>query len=417
MRNKKAISVWVIVASIFTTCTFSCKKELENSFVVKISADELLLTLSGNSKDKNFREAFKVANEMQRVSNENYITIFSRAFNEVDSNANLATIFSTVHLRNRISYNSTNEEVLSALKHELDDAIDKSINILLSRIDRYGIRHQNIQRIENSENILIELPAVKNIDRVKRLIETRAKLEFWETYKFSELYSYFEDANEVLCEMDIWEIAEELKPAEQYVPDSARAAFAKQYPLFAFLRPALTSDEAGKIYPKQSPVVGYATKKDTATVNYLLNKDQVTKKLPQDLRLYWGFKPISRDENMMPLLAIKVTSRDGSAPLDGLVITDATVKGDQNDNIEINMSMNSEGAKIWQRITANNIGRSIAITLDDYVYSYPRVMSEIKEGQISITGQFTEEEAQNLVNILRSGPLPLPVKIVEENIK
>ncbi len=410
MRNKKAISACVVVAFIFAIFTFSCKKELENSFVVKISADELLLSLSSNSKDKNFREALKVANEMQRVSSEDYITIFGTAFSEVDPNASLAPIFNTYQLRDRISYNSTNEEVLSALKHEIDDEIDHSINILRVRIDRYGIRHQNIQRIGNSENIRIELPAVENIHRVKHLIEARAKLEVWETYEVSEIFSYIEKVNANLPDDEKIESAIEMKVDER--DEESRDVF-KKYPLFAFLYPAVNTN--GQLI--QGPVVGYTAIPDTSTVNYILNNKSVKEILPQDLRFYWTYKPYPKDKTMMPLLAIKVTGRDGSAALDGLFITDATWKRNQNDNIEIHLSMNKDGAKIWHRLTANNIGRSIAITLDGYVYSYPRVMSKIKEGQISITGQFTEDEAQNLVNVLRTGPLPLSVKIMEENFK
>lgn len=347
---------------------------------------------------------------MQRASSENYITLFGRAFSDADPNASLAAIFSTVQLRDRISYNSTNEEVLSALKHELDDAIDKSINILRVRIDRYGIRHQNIQRIGNSENILIELPAVENIDRVKHLIEARAKLGFWETYELSEIYSYMEKVNANLLDDEEFKSAIAMKVDEM---DEESRDFVKRYPLFAFLYPAVNSN--GQLM--QGPVVGYAAIRDTSTVNYILNNKSVKEIFPQDLRFYWTYKPLPQDKTMLQLLSIKLTGRYGNAPLDGSVITDVTQKHDQNDNIEINMSMNREGAKIWQRLTRNNIGRSIAIILDDYVYSFSRVMSEIKEGQISITGQFTEDEAQNLVNILRTGPLPLSVKIVEENFK
>ena len=410
MKNKKVILACVILAFIFTTFTFSCKKELENSFVVKISADELLLSLSSNSKDKNFREALKVANEMQRASNEDYITIFGRAFSDADPNASLATIFSTVQLRDRISYNSTNEEVLKVLKHELEDAINNSINILRVRIDRYKIRSQNIQRIGNSENILIELPAVENIDRVKHLIEARAKLGFWETYELSEIYSYMEKVNANLLDDEEFKSAIAMKVDEM---DEESRDFVKRYPLFAFLYPAVNSN--GQLM--QGPVVGYAAIQDTSTVNYILSNKRVKEILPQDLRFYWTYKPLPQDKTMLQLLSIKVTSRDGNAPLNGSVITDVTQKRDQNDNIGINMSMNNEGAKMWKRLTRHNIGRSIAIILDDYVYSFPRVMSEIREGQISITGQFTEDEAQNLVNILRTGPLPLSVKIVEENFK
>lgn len=410
MTNKKTILACVLVAFIFTSCTLLSKKELENSFVVKVSADEFLLSLSSNSKDEKFLDAVEIANEMQRVSSEDYVTLFGKSFIEVNPNASLATIFSTVDLRNYINFNSTNEEVLGVLQKELDNVINNTIIILKARIDRYGIFHQKVSRIGNSGNILIELPAVENVDRMRRLIEVRGKLEFWETYELSEIYNYFVEVNTSLRDDKKIETAIEMKVDEM---DEEFRDFAKEYPLFAFLSPALD----GKMRLMQGPVVGYVAIRDTSTVNYILNNKSVKEILPQDLRFCWGYKPLPQDENMMQLLAIKVTTRDGDALLDGLVITDVIQKRDQNDNTTIQLSMNSYGAKIWQRLTAENIGRSIAITLDNYVYSYPTVQSEIKGGLTSITGNFTENEAQDLVNILRTGPLPITVRIVEEKLK
>lgn len=442
MINKKTISVCALVVLIFTSCSSLSKKELENSFVVKVSADKLLLSLSNNNKDEKFLEAINVANEKQRVSSKNYITLFGRAFSEVDPDAKLAPIFSTIHLRNRISFNTNNEEVINVLKGELNEAIDKSVITLSSRIHRYGIHEQNIKRIDSSDNILIELPALENIDRVKELIETNAKLEFWETYECSEVLGFISDANEVLSGIDISGITELLKSTEQDVPpldretiqnmrkasesdanntkeeitnedDKAFNEFEKKYPIFTVLEPAILNDGRAM----QGPVVGFVSIQDTAIVNYFFNSDIVKEVLPKDLRLYWAYKPLPQDENIMQLFAIKVTSRDGIAPLDGLVITDVTNKRNQNDNTTILLSMNSEGARIWQRLTRDNIGRSIAITLDDYVYAFHRVQSEIQDGQASIVGQFTEEETQILVSILQTGALPAPVTIIEENLK
>ncbi|MFO7829942.1 MAG: hypothetical protein R6V23_15065, partial [Bacteroidales bacterium] len=170
MINKKTISACALAVLIFTSCSLLSKKELENSFVVKVSADNVLVSLSANNKDEKFREALNAVNEMQRASSENYIALFGKAYNTINPDASLAKIFSTVYLRNDINFNSTNEEVLGVLQKELDQVINQTINILKARIKRYGIRHQNVTRIGSSENILIELPAVKNIDRVRRLI-------------------------------------------------------------------------------------------------------------------------------------------------------------------------------------------------------------------------------------------------------
>ncbi|MEE4198549.1 MAG: hypothetical protein V2I54_12970 [Bacteroidales bacterium] len=409
MINKKPISACILIALIITSCSLLGKKELENSFVVKVSADKLLLSLSNNNKDEKFREALNVANEMQGIDSENYLALFGKAYREVAPNANLAEIFSTIGLRKSINFNSTNEEVLGVLQRELDQVINQTINILKVRIKSYGIRHQNVTRIDNSENLLIELPAVENIERVRHLIETQAKLEFWETYEGREIFSYLEKINANLPDDEKMESAIGMKVEEM---DEQSRDFVKKYPLFAFLYPAV--DASGQLM--QGPVAGYAAIGDTSTVNYMLNNNSVKKILPQDLRFYWTYKPHPQDETRLQLLAIKVTTRKGDAPLDGSVITDVTKKNSENENTTIHLSMNSEGAKMWQRLTRANIGRSIAITLDDYAYAFPRVQAEIQDGQTSITGQFTEEEAQVLVSILQTGPLPAPVRIVEENL-
>jgi len=410
MTTNKAISACVLVAFIFTSCTLLSKKELENSLVVRVSANEFILSLANNSKDEKLLEALNLADEMQGDSSENYITLFGKAFSELSPDANLSEIFSTVDLRSYINFNSSNEEVLAVLQNQLDEVINNMINILRIRIDRYGIRHQNVTRIGNSENILVELPAIENMDRVKRLIETRAKLEFWETYELSEIYSYFDQVNTGLLDDKKIEYAIEMKIDKI---DEEFREFAEKNPLFVHLRPAVDAN----MQLMQGPLVGYVAIQDTSTINYIFNNKSVKEILPQDLRFYWAYKPLSEDEDMLQLLAIKVTTRDGNAPIDGRLITDVKMEYDQNDNITIHLSMNSEGAKIWQRLTRDNIGRSIAITLDNNVYSYTTVQPEIKDGQTSIAGDFTENEAQDLVNILRTGPLPITVSIVDENQK
>ncbi len=432
---------------------------------LEVSVPAILRALSGNNQDPVFLEAIEKANELQRESREDYVDLFGKAFKEIDPNASLAAIFSTDQLRDHISYDSSNEDVLRVLRREVSQAVDRSFNILRTRIDRFGVAQPNIQRLQRSGRILIELPGIKEPDRVRRLLQGTARLEFWETYEFSEVYQYFMDANEQLAGIDIDEIEEKIEEEEPDVlpvgteaeevdepeddledlfgeldeeeVDTAADAdlvdllsgeitreedderfddFARENPLFAFLNPAIIPDEQGNLFPGQGPVVGFAAVQDTARVNYLLKRDEVRQALPRDLRLYWDIQPMPGNENMRQLLAIRETTRDGSAPLDGDVITDARQDYDQYGNPEIAMSMNREGARTWRRITADNIGRSVAIVLDGYVYSFPRVQAEIAGGRSSITGNFTLQEAQDLANILRAGSLPAPARIVEEAV-
>ncbi len=437
---------------------------------LEVSVPEIIRALSGNSSDPTFLEAIDRANEMQRVSREDYITLFGKAFEEVDPNARLAAIFSTEQLRDHISYNSTNEEVLRVMRREVEDAVDRSFNILRTRIDRFGVAQPNIQRLAATGRILIELPGIKEPDRVRSLLQGTARLEFWETYEFSEIYNYFIEANERLRDVDVHEVVEEVEAEEpdvlpvgadtepetrtpeeeepedaiddllaevdEEVADAPEEAdlldlltgdltpeddemfddFAEENPLFAYLHPAFIPDESGNMFPGQGPVVGYAAVQDTAKINYMLSRDEIQAILPRDLRLYWDVHPAMHDENLRQLIAIKETTRDGSAPLDGDVITDARQDYDQYGNPEISMSMNREGARTWRRLTADNIGRSIAIVLDDYVYSFPRVHAEIPGGRSSITGNFTLQEAMDLANILRAGSLPASARIVEEAV-
>ncbi len=438
---------------------------------LEISVPDIVRSLSGNSQDPAFLEAMERAEKMQRERREDFITLFGEAFEEVDPHASLAAIFSTEYLRDLVSYSSTNEEVLRVLRREVDNSVDRSFEILRTRIDRFGVAQPNIQRLAATGRILIELPGIKEPDRVRRLLQSTARLEFWESYEFSEIYSYFIEANDRLSDFDVHELAEEVEVDEPDVlpvaaetepetrtddtdepddtlidellaevdeeevdtteeadlldlltgeltpeDDDMFRDFAEENPLFAYLHPAFIPDERGNMYPTQGPVVGFAAVQDTAKVNYMLKRDEIRQILPRDMRLYWDIKPVRGDENLLQLIAIRETTRDGSAPLDGGVITDARQDYDQYGNPEISMSMDRDGARTWRRLTADNIGRSIAIVLDGYVYSFPTVQSEIAGGRSSISGNFTLQEAIDLANILRAGSLPAPARIVEEAV-
>ena len=413
---------------------------------LEISVPAIVRALSGNSTDQTFQAAMERATEMQRTSREDFITLLGVAFEEVDPGASLASFFRTPEMGDRISITSTNEQVLRELRRQVDDAVDRSFQILRTRIDRFGVAQPRIQRLATTGRILIELPGIKEPERVRRLLQGTARLEFWETYEFAELYEYFWEANERLRDMqepreetadpetngdedtdtllvdleaelddlddsDIEDLlGDEFDDIEQFQD------FARENPLFAYLTPAFFQDQAGNMRPGQGPVVGYAAVQDTARVNNMLNQSQIRNIFPRTMRLYWNVKPARGQENVHELVAVRETTRDGSAPLTGEVITDARQDFDNMGRVEITMAMNREGASVWRRLTAENIGKSIAIVLDDYVYSFPTVQQEISGGRSQISGQFSIQEAQDLANILRAGSLPAPARIVEENV-
>ena len=414
---------------------------------LEISVPAIVRALASDDTDQTFETAMERAIEEHRTSRDDFITVFGRVFEEVDPGASLAYFFSTPEMRDHITVTSSNEEVLRVLRREVDQAVDRSFQILRTRIDRFGVAQPNIQRLATTGRILVELPGIKEPDRVRRLLQGTAKLEFWETYEFSEIYEYFWDVNERLADMQAPEEVEEMDEAEEAEADfmdemaddldeidpedSESIAdmlgedfddleefedFARDNPLFAFLTPAFVQDQAGNMLPGQGPVVGYAAVQDTARVSRMLNQPQIQNIFPRDLRLYWNVKPARGAENMHELIAIRETTRDGAAPLTGEVITDARQDFSPTGEVEINMSMNTEGARVWRRMTADNIGRSIAIVLDDYVYSFPTVQSEIAGGRSQISGQFSVPEAQDLANILRAGSLPAPARIAEEAV-
>lgn len=407
--------------------------------MLEVSVTDLVRVLSNNSKDSAFVKAMDIAQKMP--GSEHFIDKFGRAFQQVAPNARLASIFGTQELRGRVNFNSTNEDVLKILREEAESAIDNSFNILRNRIDKFGVAQPNIQRMQNSGLIVIELPGVKEPERVRKLLQGTASLEFWETYEFSDIYGSLVAANNKLVEIQDAmapvveattettvneeltaakdstddELLKKLKQSESKDTVAANADMAKKYPLFALLRPNLNMQNE----PSVGPMVGIAHYKDTARVNEILHMDQIRALFPPDVKFLWGVKPPKWDKtsSMFELIAIKVTNREGKAPLDGAAITDARdAIGDQKGSAEVDMGMNAEGARIWARLTGENIGRCIAIVLDDYVYSYPRVQSEIKGGHSQITGDFTINEAKDLANVLKSGKLPAPAHIIKEEL-
>ncbi len=428
---------------------------------LEISLQDMVRSLANNSPDSTFNQAIRNATKQMAASQEDFVTLFGREFEAIDPNARLASpaIFGYT-LKEKIEGDATNEEVLKVIQTEKEAAIDQAFEVLRTRIDKFGVTQPNIQRLEGSDRILVELPGVKEPDRVRKLLQGTAKLEFWETYENADVYGYLSEANKILRDMEAGktegdtiagvdtlitdetgavedpldalidgtdeEVEEDTtqsltdlfgtgdttgtgEPGEESIED-----LQAENPLFAVLSPAASQDG---LY--RGPVVGYAAVRDTAKVNRYLAMDRVRTIFPRDLKFYWTVKAVDEQDpaQVHQLVAIKVTSRDGEPPLGGDAIADANKDfGQFGASPEISMTMTPDGANVWKRLTGENIGRSIAIVLDDYVYSFPTVQGEIGGGRSSITGNFTIKEADDLATVLKAGKLPAPARIVEEAV-
>lgn len=418
--------------------------------VLEISVEDIVRALSNYSTDKTFNDAIALAKQKQLGgSNEDFITLFVRSFEEIDPNARLAAVFGTVELKDRVNFNSTNADVQKVLETETNSAIDNAFNVLRNRIDRFGVVQPNISQLQPRGRILVELPGVKDPQRVRDLLQGTANLEFWETYENAEVIGFLMQANDFLrsvmptatsatvADTAAGQVAENLQDAGAAADTSAAGEkslldmvssdtsaaveassleeFTRQNPLFGLLRPNVTPEGQ----PEQSSIVGFAAGKDTARVNDYLAMNQIKSLFPRELKFYWSQSPYKYDptNTLYELHAIKITTRDGRAPLTGDVITAARPStGVTGADIKVDFSMNAEGAKIWQRMTRDNIGRCIAVVLDDYVRSYPRVQNEIAGGNTEITGDFTLEQAEDLANILKSGKMPAPARIIQDTV-
>jgi SecD/SecF fusion protein len=437
---------WSFLGYTFKDCQ---KKELNlgldlkggMNVILEVSVQDILKALSNYNPDKTFNDALLRAKELQKQSQADYLTLFGRAFQEIAPNAKLASIFGTVELKEKINFNSTNEQVLKVLDSEVSGAITNAFNILRTRIDRFGVVQPDITQMSTKGRILINLPGQTNPKRVRELLSGTANLEFWECYENSEIIGYLSQANNVLKEIQANTEKANIITTEPSVkgatPDTTkkdqslldlinkdtskvaaattREGFALQNPLFGILNPRV--NEQGQ--PLPSSMVGLASSNDTAKVNAYLKMNQIKSLFPRDLRLAWSQNPYKYDptKSLYELHAIKVTTRDGRPPLDGDVVTSArTSSGITGSEIKVDMSMNSEGAKIWARMTRENIGRSVIVMLDGYVRSSATVQNEITGGNTEITGNFTIEEADDLANILKSGKLPAPAHIISDTI-
>ena len=393
--------------------------------MLQVQLKDLVKALGGNNTAPEFAQALNLAQERSVNSRQDFITLFAEAWQETSNGMPLAQIFGTFELRDKIGPESTDEQVIEVIRAEAESAVSNSFNVLRNRIDRFGVTQPNIQKLGNSGRILVELPGVKEPERVRKLLQGTASLEFWATYPNEEIEGYLAEANALLAEMQSAEaapaveaeetveaedalLAEELKQAENET--AAEAEMLKQNPLFSLLQPSGARGYA---------CIGYAHYADTAQINKIFAMPQIKQLFPPEFKPMWTVKASEMDANgnIFELVAIKATSRDGKAPLDGGVVTDARVQyGNTGASPQVSMSMNTEGANIWARMTKENIGRQIAIVLDGMVYSYPNVQNEITGGSSQITGNFTLEEAEDLANVLKSGKLPAPATIIQEQV-
>ncbi len=398
---------------------------------LQISVEDVLRSLADNNPDVNFNQALANASANQ-ADNDDFLAIFLDEYKKIDPNIQLASIFSTYKLKDKIPPTASNADVVKVLNEEMNSAVDNTFNVLRTRIDRFGVVAPNIQRLEKTGRILVELPGVKEPERVRKLLQGSANLEFWETYNLNEIFSQLSAANEMLGRMsasaeteEVTEVAEEKTPAAEGIEslkDSAavegvslaeqEAQMRKQNPLFSRLMPNISQN--GQV--GSGPAVGIAAAVDTAEVNKMLAMPQVKEMLPSNVVFKWSVKAVDEKDKFYQLVALKATN-GGNPTLEGDVITDARDDFDRTtNNAVVSMNMNTEGAKIWAQLTRENIGRCVAIVLDDQVYSFPVVNTEITGGSSQISGDFTPEEAKDLANVLKSGKMSASVKIVQEDV-
>ena len=408
--------------------------------ILEVSIPDVIKALADNKPDENFNQALATAAKQATNSQDDVITLFIKEYHRIAPDAKLSELFATQQLKDKVNQKSSDAEVEKVLRSEVKAAVENSYNVLRTRIDRFGVVQPNIQSLEDRMGrIMVELPGVKEPERVRKLLQGSANLEFWETYTAKELLPVMQsvdsklrdvlattastttDSTEVIATE---EVVAEATPAKAIsAADSIAAALKgnqqeasinmeqikKEHPLMAILQ--LNSSGQG-------PIIGYANYKDTAEINKYLAMREVIAELPKDLRLKWGVAPADFDKKgqTFELYAIKSTERNGKAPLEGDVVTDAKDDFDQHGKPSVSMSMNTDGARRWAQLTKQNIGRSIAIVLDNYVYSAPNVSTEITGGNSIITGNFSPEQSKDLANVLKSGKMPAPAHIVQEDI-
>ena len=399
--------------------------------ILEVSIPDVVKALAANSQDPVFVQTLDAAKKRAVSSQENFVDIFAQEYAKIAGpDAKLSAFFATSNLKEKIHSQTSNEEVISVLKEEVTAAVGNSFNVLRTRIDRFGVAQPNIQELAGKQGrIMVELPGIKEPERVRKLLQGSANLEFWETYNISEIQDVLTriDSRMALkyADENPQEATEEAAQEETASADNdlagqlsgdvendkataaQREALRKSNPLFSRLLS----------YPYNTEwIVGVAHHTDTAEVNSILNSAEAKAIIPRDLKFLWGVAPMDGTDSYFELYSIKSDNKNGQADLTGDVITDSKADYDQFGRPCVSMAMNTEGARKWATLTRNNVNRGIAIVLDCYVYSAPNVNGEISGGRSEITGNFTVEQTQDLANVLKSGKMPAPAKIVQEDI-
>ena len=406
--------------------------------ILEISVPDVVETLADHKTDVAFTKAMEQARAEEEKSQDDFITLFIDAYHKNAPGHKLAEIFATQQLQGKVNPQSSDAEVEKAIRAEVSAAIDNSFNVVRTRIDKFGVVQPNIQKLEGQEGrIMVEMPGVREPERMRKLLQGSANLEFWETYNAQEIIPYLVQLDSQLANggeeetkadttaaakadttaavkeapKSKFQIKKDTKKADvKATPEAQLAAAKKQHPLLAMLQTTNGNSLA---------LVGYASVRDTAAINKLIYSKLAKQVLPSDVKLLWGAKPADglSVKNIFELYALKVTTTTGRAPLEGDVITDAKDQFDQvTGQPQVSMTMNTDGARRWAALTKANIDKAIAIVLDGVVYSAPRVNGEITGGQSSITGSFTIEDTKDLANTLKSGRMPAPARIVQEEV-
>ena len=402
--------------------------------ILEVAVPDVIKALADNKPDEAFNQALANAAKQAISSQDDVITLFVREYHKIAPDARLSELFATQQLKDKVNQKTSDAEVEKVLRTEVKAAVDNSYNVLRTRIDRFGVVQPNIQSLEDKMGrIMVELPGIKEPERVRKLLQGSANLEFWETYNAKDVAPYLQAADNKLRNI----LANEA-PADSVAVDSTAAPVVAQATSTAdSLAAALKGENKAqsvdlaqikKEHPLlavlqvnssgQGPVVAYANYKDTADINKYLSMKEIQAELPKDLRLKWGVSAYEYDPKgqTFELYAIRSTERNGRAPLEGDVVVSAKDEYDQFGKPAVSMSMNTDGSRRWAQLTKQNIGKSIAIVLDGYVYSAPNVNTEITGGNSQITGHFTPEQAKDLANVLKSGKMPAPARIVQEDI-
>lgn len=397
--------------------------------VLEISVPDVIDFLADHKQDAAYQKALEIAKQEEMHSPKDFISLFVDAFHKVAPGHKLAEIFATQQLKGKVSTQSTDEEVEKALREEVASAIDNSYNVVTNRIDQYGVVQPNIQKLEGQEGrLMVEMPGIREPERMRKLLQGSANLEFWETYNNQEITPYLTQLDQRLANGETkvdtaaTDSTKKVQAKAAATPkfalnknnaakgeDAQMAALKKMHPLLSMLQ-TIPGDALS--------LVGYANVRDTADINKIIYGQLAKQILPSDLKLLWSAKPEEglNKKNVYGLYALKITTSDGRAPLEGDVVTDAKDDFNQHGRPQVSMTMNSEGAREWAALTKANVGKAIAIVLDGVVYSAPRVDREISGGQSVISGNFTIEDTKDLANTLKSGRMPAPAKIVQEEV-